>query len=68
MIKNAKMYDAQGYEIPGFGGYRYFVAAKDLPGVKEVFRREVPVAPEKTNQQIRKTIDEGYFGDQEALD
>jgi pre-mRNA-splicing factor ISY1 len=68
MIKNAKMYDAQGYEIPGFGGYRYFGAAKDLPGVKEVFRREVPVAPEKTNQQIRKTIDEGYFGDQEALD
>jgi len=28
------MFDAQGREIPGFGGYRYFGAAKDLPGVK----------------------------------
>lgn len=43
------MYDAQGYEIPGFGGYRYFGAAKDLPGVKEVFKRGVPIAPERTN-------------------
>lgn len=36
--------------------------------MREVFRREVPIAPEKTNQQIRKTIDEAYFGEQEALD
>jgi len=57
------MYDAQGREIPGFGGYRYFGAAKDLPGVKEVYKRETPTAPERSSQQIRKVIDEEYFGD-----
>lgn len=51
------MYDSQGHEIPGFGGYRYFGAAKDLPGVKDVYRREVPIAPERTAVQIRKCID-----------
>ncbi len=42
------MYDSQGHQIPGFGGYRYFGAAKDLPGVKDVFRRQVPTAPQKS--------------------
>lgn len=59
------MYDAQGHQIPGFGGYRYFGAAKDLPGVKDVYRREVPTAPEKTSAQLRKVIDQEYFGDSE---
>lgn len=67
-IKNAKMYDAQGREIPGFGGYRYFGAAKDLPGVKDIYKREIPIAPEKTAAQLRKSIDEEYFGDAETLD
>lgn len=60
------MYDAQGREIPGFGGYRYFGAAKDLPGVKEVYRRQIPIAPEKTVAQLRKSIDLEYFGDSET--
>lgn len=62
------MYDAQGREIPGFGGYRYFGAAKDLPGVREIYRREIPIAPAKTNEQLRRSIDEAYFGDHETLD
>ena len=62
------MYDSQGHEIPGFGGYRYFGAAKDLPGVKDVYKRDVPVAPEKTSAQLRKVIDEQYFGDSETFD
>lgn len=62
------MFDAQGREIPGFGGYRYFGAAKDLPGVKDVYRREIPIAPVKTAAQLRKYIDDEYFGDAEALD
>jgi pre-mRNA-splicing factor ISY1 len=67
-IKNAKMYDAQGREIPGFGGYRYFGAAKDLPGVRDIYKREIPIAPAKSAAQIRRSIDQEYFGDQEALD
>ena len=62
------MYDSQGHEIPGFGGYRYFGAAKDLPGVKDVYKRDVPVAPEKSSAQLREVIDEGYFGDEETYD
>lgn len=27
-----KMYDAEGREVPGNRGYKYFGAAKDLPG------------------------------------
>ena len=32
-----KTLDAEGYEVPNAGGYRYFGAAKNLPGVKELF-------------------------------
>lgn len=62
------MFDAQGREIPGFGGYRYFGAAKDLPGVKDIYKREIPIAPAKTAAQIRRTIDQQYFGDQQTVD
>jgi len=27
----------RGHEVGGFGGYKYFGAAKDLPGVRELF-------------------------------
>ncbi len=27
-----------GIEVPGGGGYRYFGASKELPGVKELFQ------------------------------
>ena len=30
-----KTLDAEGYEVPNAGGYRYFGAAKNLPGVAE---------------------------------
>lgn len=32
-----KMLDHEGKEVPGNRGYKYFGAAKDLPGVKELF-------------------------------
>ncbi len=51
------MFDAQGRQIPGFGGYRYFGAAKDLPGVKDIYKREIPIAPVRTSAQIRRCID-----------
>jgi pre-mRNA-splicing factor ISY1 len=35
-VMNALM-DMEGSELPGFGGYKYFGAAKDLPGVRELF-------------------------------
>ncbi|XP_072277330.1 pre-mRNA-splicing factor ISY1 homolog [Pyxicephalus adspersus] len=38
-----KMLDHEGKEVPGNRGYKYFGAAKDLPGVRELFEKE-PIA------------------------
>ncbi|KAJ3086431.1 NineTeen Complex (NTC) component, partial [Phlyctochytrium bullatum] len=34
-----RLFDDDGSEVPGSGGYRYFGRAKDLPGVKELFAK-----------------------------
>ena len=34
------MIDHEGKEVPGNHGYKYFGAAKDLPGVRELFEKE----------------------------
>lgn len=31
------MLDREGKEVPGSRGYRYFGAARELPGVRELF-------------------------------
>ncbi|OBS81174.1 hypothetical protein A6R68_20643 [Neotoma lepida] len=41
-----KMLDHEGKEVPGNRGYKYFGAAKDLPGVRELFEKE-PLYGEK---------------------
>ena len=43
-----KSYDADGRELPGSGGYKYFGAAKELPGVRELFQAEAPEPPRRT--------------------
>merc|ERR1712190_412150 len=44
-------------------GYKYFGAAKDLPGVRELFETEVvPEAPRKTRKQLFKNIQPDYYG------
>jgi len=35
-----KILDSDGKEVKGSGGYLYFGAAKDLPGVKELFQKD----------------------------
>ncbi len=35
-----KLLDKEGKEVPGSKGYKYFGAAKDLPGVRELFEAE----------------------------
>ena len=59
---NPKMVDAQGIELPGSGGYKYFGAAKDLPGVRELFQREIPTAPNKHKSDLFKNITYNYYG------
>lgn len=49
--------------VPGKGGgYRYFGAAKNLPGVKELFIKEPTLRPKRTRAQISKGLDADYYG------
>lgn len=43
-------------------GYMYFGAAKDLPGVRELFEQEPPAPPRKTRGELMKDIDADYYG------
>ncbi|KAK0064136.1 pre-mRNA-splicing factor ISY1 [Biomphalaria pfeifferi] len=57
-----KMLDSDGKEVPGNKGYKYFGAAKDLPGVRELFDQEPAPAPRKTRAELMKDIDADYYG------
>ncbi|XP_075235700.1 pre-mRNA-splicing factor ISY1 homolog [Lycorma delicatula] len=57
-----KMLDHEGKEVPGNRGYKYFGAAKELPGVRELFEQEPPPPPRKTKGEMMKDIDADYYG------
>lgn len=57
-----KMFDAEGREVPGNRGYKYFGAAKDLPGVRELFEQEPPPPPRKTRGELMRDVDADYYG------
>ncbi|XP_037037065.1 pre-mRNA-splicing factor ISY1 homolog [Bradysia coprophila] len=57
-----KMFDAEGREVPGNRGYKYFGAAKDLPGVRELFEQEPAPPIKKTRVELMKNIDADYYG------
>ncbi|KTW29065.1 uncharacterized protein T551_02339 [Pneumocystis jirovecii RU7] len=65
-----KMVNAEGREIPGHRGYKYFGRAKELPGVKELFDELVPKPPPKPkiSEAIYKNLDAVYFGYQDEND
>lgn len=59
----AQEQDSYGAELAGQSGYKYFGAAKDLPGVRELFEsEEPPVAPRKTRAMLFKNIEPDYYG------
>ncbi|GAV78124.1 Isy1 domain-containing protein [Cephalotus follicularis] len=64
----AKMTDLEGniVDVPnpsGRGpGYRYFGAAKKLPGVKELFEKPPELRKRRTRYDIYKRIDASYYG------
>jgi pre-mRNA-splicing factor ISY1 len=58
-----KEVETYGAELASHSGYKYFGAAKDLPGVRELFETEaVPEAPRKTRKQLFKNIQPDYYG------
>jgi len=57
--------DREGREVAGSRGYKYFGAAKDLPGVRELFQRdaETEAAPtRKSRAELMRNIDPDYYG------
>jgi len=55
--------EVYGAELASHSGYKYFGAAKDLPGVRELFEATVvPEAPRKTRKQLFKNIQPDYYG------
>jgi pre-mRNA-splicing factor ISY1 len=52
--------DFQSLEGPG--GYRYFGAAKELPGVKELFEKQVQKLQTRKRGDIIKHITPAYYG------
>lgn len=67
--------EAEGKELPGAVGYRYFGAAKELPGVRELFQQhEADIESrrkKRTRADIYRNITPDYYGyndeDDEAL-
>lgn len=45
-----------------FCSYKYFGAAKDLPGVRELFEQEPPPPPRKTRGELMREVDANYYG------
>eukprot|EP00592_Proboscia_alata_P007658 CAMPEP_0194354502 /NCGR_PEP_ID=MMETSP0174-20130528/2655_1 /TAXON_ID=216777 /ORGANISM="Proboscia alata, Strain PI-D3" /LENGTH=276 /DNA_ID=CAMNT_0039123479 /DNA_START=79 /DNA_END=909 /DNA_ORIENTATION=+ len=54
--------DGAGLGLKGSGGYRYFGAAKDLPGVKELFARHASKITKRKRGDIYKYIGPDYYG------
>ncbi|CAI5451638.1 unnamed protein product [Caenorhabditis angaria] len=59
----SKELDATGREVGGQRGYKYFGAAKDLPGVRELFEKNSDHEEIRRNRaELMKNIDAHYFG------
>jgi len=57
-----RMFNNDGQEVPGNRGYKYFGAAKDLPGVRELFSQEPAQPPRRTRGDLMKHVDADYYG------
>jgi Isy1-like splicing family. len=58
--KGGQQGDSMGLE--GSSGYRYYGAAKDLPGVKELFARNAAKITKKKRGNVYKYITPDYYG------
>ena len=66
--KTRQYYDIEGKELPGARGYRYYGAAKELPGVRELFQQKDNEAEaqqqrkRRTRGDIHRFITPDYYG------
>jgi len=57
-----KITDSDGKRAVGTDGYFYFGAAKDLPGVRELFEKQAATAQKKSRADLYKSVDADYYG------
>jgi pre-mRNA-splicing factor ISY1 len=57
-----KVFDSDGRELPGDGGYKYFGAARNLPIVQRLFKKRKRGEARRTKGEIMKRIKPNYFG------
>ncbi|CDW60252.1 Isy1 and Fringe and Rab5ip domain containing prot ein [Trichuris trichiura] len=57
-----KMLDREGREVPGNRGYKYFGAAKDLPGIRELFEKPDAEEMKTKKRQVLHRLDASYYG------
>ena len=48
--------------MPSAKGYKYFGAAKDLPGVRELFQNEPQGAAKKSRSELMRRVNPDYYG------
>jgi len=59
----ARVIDADGKRAMGTGGYFYFGAAKELPGVRDMFEQlDGPSMAKVTRYELHKSVDAEYYG------
>ncbi|KAL1748056.1 Isy1-like splicing factor [Schizophyllum fasciatum] len=70
--RNVAMLDADGKEVPGTKGYKYFGRAKELPGVRELFESKKHEEEEENQAYAfyKKFMNQGpaYYGDLDEAD
>lgn len=60
---SARELDKEGREVASNKGYKYFGAAKDLPGVRELFEESKELEQmRKTRAELMKNVDADYYG------
>lgn len=68
-----KSLDADGKEVPGARGYKYFGRARELPGVKELFQSAAAESAEIESYKTQRVdkfsqVGPGYFGELDEED
>lgn len=62
-VIGARIGESEGVEIPGQGGYKYFGAAKELPGVRELLDQQPFLeTSRKSRKDLLKNIQADYYG------
>jgi pre-mRNA-splicing factor ISY1 len=65
---SARAFDSDVLELPGSGGYKYFGAARELPGVKELFDAAKEKEVRRSRSDMMHGITPDYYGFSEGQD